>query len=151
MTHNSLPHFRGKLKYERAEPRKKTDTGGKHIRQKKWYYVLSIREKCLSTDRVEDLGRPRILMHSNRNMNGHICERNVLVPTTKVKDFSVYITSLITTKLMRRSIKVKLNSLLLAMQRESCFNISSKFGCDPLIHATCPWCHRKPIHLPEFR
>ena len=95
--------------------------------------------------------RPRILMHSKRNMNGHICERNVLVPTTKVKDFSVYITSLITTKLMGRSIKVKLNSLLLAMQREGCFNISTKFGCDPLIHATCPWCHRKPIHLPEFR
>ena len=116
--------------------------GGGAYSAKKWYYVLSIREKCLSTDRVEDLGRPRILMHSKRNMNGHICERKILVPTTKVKDFSVYITSLITTKL---------NSLLLAMQRESCFNISSKFGCDPLIHATCPWCHKKPIYLSEFR
>ena len=106
MAHNSLPHFRGK-----QPNRKKTDTGEKHIRQKKWYYVLSIREKCLSTDHVEDLGRPRIIMHSKRNMNGYICMRNVLVPTTKVKDLSVYITSLITTKLMRQSIKVALNSL----------------------------------------
>ena len=91
MAHNSLPHFRGKLKNTK-EPKgeKKTDTGGKHIRQKKWYYVLSIREKGLSTDRVGDLGRPRSLMHSKRNMNGHICERNVLVPTTKVKDIFVY-------------------------------------------------------------
>ena len=64
-------------------------------------------------------------------MNGHVCERNVLVPITKVKDFSVYITSLIMTKLMKRSIKAKVN-------RESCFIISSKFDCDPLIHATCP-------------
>ena len=31
-------------------------------------------------------------MHSKRNTNGHNCERNALVPTTKVKDFSVYIT-----------------------------------------------------------
>ena len=90
---------------------------------KKWYYVLSIREKCLSADRAGDLGRPRSLMHSKRNMNGQNCERNALVPTTKVKDFSVYITSLITTKLMKRNIKVKLKSLLLAMERESCFNI----------------------------
>ena len=137
MAHNSLPHFRGKLKYQRAET-EKNGYGGKHIRPKKWYYVLSIREKCLSTDRVGDSDRPRSLMRSMRTMNGHICERNVLVSTTKVKDFSMYITSFITTKLMKRSKKVKLNSLLLALERESCLNISSKFGCDPLIHATCP-------------
>ena len=108
---------------------------------KKWYYVLSIKEKCLSTHRGGDLGRPRSLMHSKESMNRHICERNVLVPTTKVKDFSVYITFLIMTKLTKRSLKTNLNSLLLAIihhKRERCFNKSSEFGCDPLIHAVCP-------------
>ena len=128
------------VSWNTKEPKreKKPGYGGKPFSAKNWYYVLSIREKCLSTDRVGDLGRPRSLVHSKGNMNKHICERNALVPTTKAKDFSVYITSLTTTKLMKRSIKVKLNSLLLAMERESCFNISSKFGCDPLIHTTCP-------------
>ena len=41
-------------------------------------------------------------------------------------------------KIDETKLKGKLISLLIAVERESCFNISSKVGCDPLIHATCP-------------